>query len=150
MVVPMKAGGKTIGALTLGFVAAAVFAAVGFAVSATVSARERMVEFALLRALGLSGRQLGIWLAVEQGALVLVSLGLGTLIGIVLTATLLPLVSLTQTGDPAVPAVIVEYPWTAIIGLELAVVAVLAVIVVVMTVLLRRVGLGSLLRLGED
>ncbi len=140
----------TIGALTLGFVAAAVFAAVGFAVSATVSARERMVEFALLRALGLSGRQLGLWLAVEQGALVLVSLGLGTLIGIVLTATLLPLVSLTQTGEPAVPAVIVEYPWTAIIGLELAVVAVLAVIVVVMTVLLRRVGLGSLLRLGED
>jgi hypothetical protein len=140
----------TIGALTLGFVAAAVFAAVGFAVSATVSARERMVEFALLRALGLSGRQLGLWLAVEQGALVLVSLGLGTLIGIVLTATLLPLVSLTQTGDPAVPPVIVEYPWTAIIGLELAVVAVLAVIVVVMTVLLRRVGLGSLLRLGED
>ena len=34
----------------------------------------------------------------------------------------LPLVSLTQTGEPAVPAVIVEYPWTAIIGLELAVV----------------------------
>ncbi|HEY6634058.1 MAG TPA: ABC transporter permease [Acidimicrobiia bacterium] len=139
-----------IGALTLGFVAAAVFAAVGFAVSATVSARERMVEFALLRALGLSGRQLGLWLAVEQGALVLVSLGLGTVIGIVLTATLLPLVSLTHTGDPAMPAVIVEYPWPAIVGLELAVVAVLAVIVVVMTVLLRRVGLGSLLRLGED
>jgi hypothetical protein len=34
--------------------------------------------------------------------------------------------------------------------LELAVVVVLGVIVTVMAVLLRRIGLGSLLRLGED
>lgn len=140
----------TIGALTVGFVAAAVFAAVGFAVSATVSARERLVEFALLRAVGLSPRQLGSWLALEQGALVIVSLGLGTLLGVILTAGILPLVTLTQDGGPANPDVLVIYPWAAIAGLELAVVGVLALIVVVMTILLRRVGLGSLLRLGED
>jgi hypothetical protein len=140
----------TIGALTVGFVAAAVFAAVGFAVSATVSARERLIEFALLRAVGLSPRQLGWWLALEQGVLVIVSLALGTVIGIILTAFVLPLVTLTQSGRPALPDVIVTYPWPAIAGLELAVVAVLALIVVVMTVLLRRVGLGSLLRLGEE
>ncbi len=140
----------TIGALTIGFVAAVVFAAVGFAVSATVSARERLIEFALIRALGLTGRQLGVWLSMEQGVLVLVGLGLGTLIGVVLTATVLPLITLTQDGQPAMPPVVVEYPWTAIIGMELAVIAVLGVIVVAMTVLLRRIGLGSLLRLGED
>jgi hypothetical protein len=140
----------TIGALTLGFVAAAVFAAVGFAVSATVSARERLVEFALLRAVGLSPRQLGWWLGAEQGVLVTVSLALGTGIGAVLTAFLLPLVTLTQEGGAAVPDVIVMYPWPTILTLELAVVTVLGLIVVVMTVLLRRVGLGSLLRLGED
>lgn len=140
----------TIGALTVGFVAAAVFAAVGFAVSATVSARERMVEFALLRALGLSPRQLGWWLALEQGALVVVSLALGTLIGWILTATLLPMVTLTQDGGPANPDVIVQYPWDAIVGLVLAVVGVLGLIVLLLTLLLRRVGLGSLLRLGEE
>lgn len=139
-----------IGALTIGFVAAVVFAAVGFAVSATVSARERLIEFALIRALGLTGRQLGVWLTLEQGVLVLVGLGLGTLIGVVLTATVLPLITLTQDGQPAMPPVVVEYPWPAIIGMELAVIAVLGIIVVAMTVLLRRVGLGSLLRLGED
>lgn len=140
----------TIGALTLGFVAAAVFAAVGFAVSATVSARERLVEFALLRAVGLSPRQLGWWLGLEQGVLVTVSLALGTGIGALLTAFLLPLVTLTQDGGPAVPDVIVMYPWPTILTLELAVVAVLGLIVAIMTALLRRVGLGSLLRLGED
>jgi ABC-type antimicrobial peptide transport system permease subunit len=140
----------TIGALTVGFVAAAIFAAVGFAVSATVSARERLIEFALLRALGLSPRQLGRWLILEQGVLVLASLVLGTLIGVVLTAFLLPLVTLTQGGRPAVPDVLVIYPWTTVIWLELAVVGVLGLIVAVLTVVLRRVGLGSMLRLGED
>jgi ABC-type antimicrobial peptide transport system permease subunit len=140
----------TIGALTVGFVAAAVFAAVGFAVSATVSARERLVEFALLRALGLSPRQLGTWLLLEQGVLVIVSLALGTLLGALLTSTILPLVTLTQDGRPAVPGVIVQYPWPAIIWLEIAVVAVLGLIVAAMVALLRRVGLGSLLRMGED
>jgi ABC-type antimicrobial peptide transport system permease subunit len=140
----------TIGALTVGFVAAAIFAAVGFAVSATVSARERLIEFALLRALGLSPRQLGWWLILEQGVLVLVSLILGTLIGIVLTAYLLPLVTLTQGGRPAVPDVIVVYPWATVTWLELAVVGVLGAIVTVLTTVLRRVGLGSMLRLGED
>jgi hypothetical protein len=140
----------TIGALTVGFVAAAVFAAVGFAVSATVSARERLVEFALMRALGLSPRQLGVWLLLEQGVLVLLSLALGTALGALLTSTILPLVTLTQDGRTAVPEVIVQYPWPAIAGLEVAVVVVLAVIVSAMIILLRRIGLGSLLRMGED
>ena len=140
----------TIGALTVGFAAAAVFAAVGFAVSATVSARERLIEFALLRALGLSPRQLGGWLVLEQSALVIASLAMGTLIGVILTATVLPLIAVTQSGQTAVPEVIVIYPWRSIVTLELAVVALLGVIVAVMALLLRRIGLGSLLRLGDD
>lgn len=140
----------TIGALTVGFVAAAVFAAVGFAVSATVSARERLVEFALLRALGLSPRQLGSWLVLEQGALVVASLVLGTAVGVLLTAVILPLITLTQSGGPAVPDVIVVYPWRTVVVLEVSVLAVLAAIVAILTSVLRRVGLGSMLRLGED
>ncbi|HXV70425.1 MAG TPA: ABC transporter permease [Acidimicrobiia bacterium] len=140
----------TIGALTVGFVAAAVFSVVGFAVTATVSARERLVEFALIRALGMSRRQLGGWLGLEQGALVVVSLALGTVVGIILTAILLPLVILTQTGAIPVPETIVIYPWDTILILELVVVAALAIVVIVMTFLLRRIGLGALLRMGED
>ena len=44
-------------------------------------ARERVTEFGLLRALGLSPRQLGIWMALEQGLLVVSGLALGTLVG---------------------------------------------------------------------
>lgn len=140
----------TIGALTVGFAAAAVFSIVGFAVTATVSARERLVEFALIRALGMSRTQLGGWLGLEQGALVMVSLTLGTLVGVVLTAVLLPLVILTQAGAAPTPETTVVYPWSTVLALELSVVAALGVVVVVMTLLLRRIGLGSLLRIGED
>ena len=42
------------------------FAAIGFLVSATISTNERRGEFALLRALGLSDRQLTLWLALEN------------------------------------------------------------------------------------
>lgn len=139
-----------IGALALGFVAAAIFAVIGFAVSATVSARERLTEIALLRALGLSPGQLGRWLAGEQAMLVLVSIGLGTLIGLLLTAVILPLVSLTQSGSAAFPPVEVVFPWDQIVRLDTAVLVSLAVVVVAMTFAMRRIGLGSALRMGED
>ena len=140
----------TMGSLSMGFVAAAVFASVGFAVSATVSARERLTEFALLRALGLSNPQLGAWLAIEQAALVALSLGLGTAIGLLLSWLALPLISVTQVGTVPIPSLTVQYPWSTILLLELAVVGSLAVIVTVLVTLLRRLGLGSLLRLGVD
>jgi ABC-type lipoprotein release transport system permease subunit len=139
----------TIGALSIGFLAAAVFAAVGFAVSTTVSARERITEFALLRALGLSPRQLGSWMTLEQGVLVATSLGFGTLVGWLLTTFILPLVSVTQEGTKPFPNVAIVYPWDSVLALEIGLVAVLAVIVAAMTLLLRRLGLGSLLRLGD-
>jgi len=140
----------TMGSLSMGFVAAAVFAAVGLAVSATVSARERISEFALLRALGLSNPQLGAWLAMEQAALVALSLGLGTAIGLLLSWLALPLISVTQAGATPIPALTVEYPWSTILLLELVVVGSLTVILAVLIGLLRRLGLGSLLRLGID
>lgn len=140
----------TIGALTIGFIAAALLAVVGFAVSATVSARERLVEFALIRAVGLSNRQLTGWLALEQSVLVGVSLLLGTSTGALLTGAVLPQISLTQGGALAVPEPRVVYPWETILGFEAAMIATLGVTVVVMTISLRKLGLGSLLRLGED
>ena len=58
-----------IGVLGIGVVAAGLFAVVGFIVSAAVSARERVTEFALLRALGLSSESaLGLAVARERDA----------------------------------------------------------------------------------
>jgi ABC-type antimicrobial peptide transport system permease subunit len=140
----------TLGSLSLGFVAAAIFAGLGFAVSAAVSAHERLTEFALLRAIGLSSRQLVGWLSIEHGILVVISLIGGTVLGLLLSWVALPVISITQEARHAVPEVIVVYPWQEILLLEVGVVAMLLLSVGVLAVLLRRLGLGSLLRLGEE
>jgi ABC-type lipoprotein release transport system permease subunit len=139
-----------IGGLAIGFVAAALFAGIGFVVSASVSARERLTEFALLRALGLSPGQLSGWLSIENGMLVAISLVGGTGLGLLMSWVALPFITVTQDASRAVPPVIVAIPWSSIAVLELVTVAVLAVMVVVLALLLRRIGLGSALRLGDE
>ena len=139
-----------IGALSLGFVAAALFAAIGFAVSSAVSARERLTEFALLRALGLSTRQLTSWLTLENGLLVFFSMLSGTILGLLLAFFILPLVSLTQAAVQTVPGITVVIPWRSIILLEATSLLALAIVVIVLASMLRRIGLGSSLRLGEE
>lgn len=140
----------TIGSLMLGFVAAAIFAGIGFAVNAAVSARERLVEFALMRAVGLSNRQLLAWLSLENALLVVFGLVGGTLLGVMLAWVVLPLIAITQAATEAVPGVIVVYPWLTIFWLEMSIVAVLLAAVGLLAVMLRRMGLGALLRLGEE
>ncbi|HET7037209.1 MAG TPA: FtsX-like permease family protein, partial [Thermomicrobiaceae bacterium] len=139
-----------IGALSLGFVAAALFAAVGFAVSAAVSARERLREFALLRALGLSGGQLSGWLTLESGLLIAISLVGGTILGFLLAQLILPLLSLNQQAARAMPPATVVVPWLQVAIIEASTLVVLALVVAVLALALRRLGLGGSLRLGEE
>ncbi|HET7636128.1 MAG TPA: ABC transporter permease [Candidatus Limnocylindria bacterium] len=139
-----------IGGLALGFVSAALFAAIGFVVSASVSVRERLGEFALLRALGLSPGQLSGWLTLENGMLVAISLIGGTGLGLLMAWVALPFVTVTQDASPPVPPLIVTIPWGSIAVLEAITLAVLAVMVVLLAVLLRRVGLGTALRIGDE
>jgi ABC-type antimicrobial peptide transport system permease subunit len=139
-----------IGALALGFAVTGLFAVVGLVVSGAVSARQRRTEFALLRALGLSGRQLfgSLWL--ENGSVVLVSLVAGTGLGLVMAWIALPFITVTQAAADPVPPVIVEMPWDRILGLEILSAVALAVAVVLIGTVLRRLGVGGVLRMGED
>ncbi len=122
-----------IGILGLGSLAALVFASIGFLVSATVSISERIGEFALLKALGLSPRQLLLWLSLENLMLLATGLILGTLLGLLLAYLVLPFATLTPTGEPPVPApVIVVPPEAAVPTIALAAVLVLATVLLAM------------------
>jgi hypothetical protein len=138
------------GALSLGFVAAAVFAVVGFAVSAAVSTAERTTEFAVLRSLGLSDRQLSAWLALEGGIVAALALAGGILLGALVAWLVLPYVSLAGEGGRPFPEVVVELPWQAVAVLTGSLLAALAVVLAVQILLLRRLALGPALRAGES
>lgn len=139
-----------VGALSLGFVVAGLFAIIGLAVSAAVSARQRRTEFALLRALGLSSRQLSAWLWLENAGLALVSLVAGTLLGVLIGWVALPYVTVTQQAAAPFPPPVVRMPWTGIAILVAASGGALALTVLALGSILRRFGIGSVLRMGED
>ncbi|MFG2225226.1 FtsX-like permease family protein [Streptomyces sp. NPDC048644] len=97
-------------ALAAAAVVAALLAAVGFAVSAAGSLRERAREFAVLRALGAPRPQLARVVAAEQGVLIALALAVGTALGAALTHAVVPLVVLTAQATRPVPGVLVELP----------------------------------------
>ncbi len=135
-----------IGALALGALAALAFAAIGFVVSATVSTSERMGEFALLQALGLSRRELAGWLSLEHAALLGFGLVAGVGLGLLLAWLVLPFATLTATGAAAVPAPVVVVPWAALLPLAALAVLLLVVTVAIVTRQLAAVRIGSVLR----
>jgi hypothetical protein len=139
-----------IGALALGFAAAAAFAAVGFGASATAAARQRTLEFAVLRSLGLGRRQLSGGVGIESGVVVVLSLVGGTALGLLVSALVLPYVALGASGAAPVPPVRLAIPWQTILWLELALVVALAVIAAFQLRLVNRLRLAPALRRGEE
>ncbi|MEV8635312.1 FtsX-like permease family protein [Streptosporangium sp. NPDC051023] len=138
------------GALVLGFLAALAFALLGFVVNAAVAARERMAEFAILRALGVGFRQVFGLLAVEQAFLICLSLTAGTTVAVVVASLVVPHIVLTGQAAAVTPRVLLDIPWTATLALLAAVAVLLFVIVAVLARVLRRQGMGRALRIGED
>jgi hypothetical protein len=138
-----------IGALALGFVVAAAFAAVGFAASAAAAARSRMLEFAVLRSLGLRTSQLSAWITLESALVVALSLVGGTALGLIVSWLVLPYVALGTSGAPPVPPVRVSVPWELVLWLELALLVALVVISAFQVVRVRGLRLAPVLRSGE-
>ncbi|MDP5310045.1 FtsX-like permease family protein [Streptomyces poriferorum] len=105
---PLGAGPQS--ALLAVALVAAALAAVGFAVGAVGTLRERSAEFAVLRALGAPRRQLARLLAVEQSLLIGLGLLIGLALGAVLTRAVVPLIVLTGQATQPAPGVLVELP----------------------------------------
>jgi predicted lysophospholipase L1 biosynthesis ABC-type transport system permease subunit len=140
----------TLGALALGFVAATAVAGAGIMASSAGSARQRMSEFLLMRAIGLSPRQLTGWLLLENSLLIVLGVIGGTLLGLLLGWLVLPLISLTQTADQVFPGVQIVIPWGTIGLLQLAGLGLLVLLTIALAVIVRRGGLGESLRVRDD
>jgi hypothetical protein len=138
-----------IGALALGFAVAAAFAAVGFAASAAAAARARMLEFAVLRSLGLRTSQLSGWISLESGLVVGLSLAGGTALGLLVSWLVLPYVALGTSGAAPVPPALVSVPWELVLLLELALLGALVAVAAVQVLRIRAIRPAPVLRSGE-
>ncbi|MFI1508795.1 FtsX-like permease family protein [Streptomyces sp. NPDC020597] len=142
---PFGAGPEA--AFTAAAAAAAVLAALGFAVSAAGALRERNAEFAILRALGAPRRRLARAVAAEQGVLIALALAVGTGLGLALTRAVLPLIVLTGEAAHPVPDLLVVLPPLRVAALVTAVAAVPLFVVALLTT--RQADTVQALREGE-
>ncbi len=85
--------------LTLGAVTTILLALVGNLVASWLSARQRLINFAVLRALGTTPRQLASVLTWEQVILYATAIALGVVFGAILAGTIVP--ALVFTGLPS-------------------------------------------------
>jgi ABC-type antimicrobial peptide transport system permease subunit len=138
------------GALSLDFVVAALLSVIGFVVLFYVIAQRRAFEFGVLRAMGLSLRQLASSLSWEQITLLLSAIILGLALGIVLAQSVLPALATDETGKALLPPFATHLDVQSVVQLGLFLIACTLAASAATLVIFRRLQLHEVLRLGEE
>lgn len=142
------------GLLIVGAITAALLAVLGSVIQSLLATRQRATQFAVLRTVGMAGRQLAGLLLGEQMVVYAFGLAGGTLLGLLLATATLPFLQFSDTTiDPArlgIPSyqLVFNAPGTIIFYSALLVAFALALAIAARYA--TTIGLGKALRLGED
>jgi ABC-type antimicrobial peptide transport system permease subunit len=134
----------------LAYILTAILSLVGFATHFYMSARQREMQFGILRSLGLSPGQLYGWLSLEQIIMILAGLSLGTLLGILLNKLILPGLPISFGNKPAIPPFITLENWVEVFKLYLTLLVSFILTLGVATVILWRSNIHRALRVGQE
>ncbi|MBI3979484.1 MAG: ABC transporter permease [Chloroflexi bacterium] len=138
------------GLLSVGFLLAAALSVFALLLQTVAAFRRRLHELGVLRALGLSLRQLAGLAAIEQGFLILSGVGSGTALGLLAAAVYVPYLQLQSGPQAGVPPFVVEPIWADLWRLY-APVAVFAVLALPLTVhLIGRLRVNEAIKFGEE
>ena len=143
----LQAGGS--GILTVAFIAVLGLSMLGAVVTLVLSARARAVEFAVLRAVGASGRQILRGLLLEWGIVLVVGAAIGLALGRVVATLMLSFLEVTERGERVLPPFIVQTDWRALaLGVGLLTLVVVVTLLASWTAAMRR-SASTQLRLTE-
>jgi putative ABC transport system permease protein len=138
------------GALSLDFVVAALLSVIGFVVLFYLIAQRRSFEFGVLRAMGLSLRQLAGSLAWEQVTVLLSAVVLGVSLGLAVSTAVLPALATDDQGRPLLPPFATHLNIQSLVDLGVFLSACLLAALLATIVIFRRLKLHEVLRLGEE
>ena len=145
---PLTAAGWD-GLLFLSFASVLILSSLGFLVSSLAAARTRALEFAILRTMGFSMRQILAVVSFEQIFIVVLAMASGTLVGSRLGILMLGFLGVTERGEEVVPPFVLATDWGTI-GIAYGILgAVFLVAIGVVVALHARLALYRVLRLGE-
>jgi putative ABC transport system permease protein len=137
------------GLLSAGFLASALMTALGFLLYALFSFRRRFIEMGMLRAIGLSVRQMIGLLAAELASLVLLGMGVGTLLGVLASRLFVPFLKMGATTEAMYPPFQIEIAWVSIFEIYILLVALFLAALGVLVALLMRMKIFQAIKLGE-
>lgn len=138
-----------LGLLSVGFLSASLLTVIGFLLYAFFSFRERFVQLGVLRAIGLSTRQMAAALAIEQSLLLLVGLAAGTGIAVLTAVLFVPHLPITTGRYPGTPPFVVEIAWGDILRVYLVFGLMLLLGIGSTVWSLRRMKMFQAVKLGE-
>lgn len=145
---PLAAAGWS-GMLMIAFLSVLLVSSLGFVVYSYLSAQGRQLDFAILRTLGFSLRQIIGLVCFEQLFIIVAGLGIGTLIGERLSYVMMPFLQLTEQGGRVVPPFVLTIDWGTI-GMAYAILAVAFIITISLVILFfSRVAIHRTLRMGD-
>jgi len=131
------------GMLYAGFWISLLLALLDFAFYLVVTARQRAFSFGVLRALGWDAGHLWRLLLIEQAVLITPALVVGSLIGLGLAYLLLPFLALAG-GET------LKIPWLNLAGMLAALVGSFTALMAAAAIVVRRMSVNQVLRLGEE
>ncbi|MBN1429161.1 MAG: hypothetical protein JXB07_12370 [Anaerolineae bacterium] len=137
------------GVLSVGFVASALLTVIGFFLYALFSFRKRFIEVGLMRAIGLSARQMILYLAWEQAFLIGTGLLVGTALGILVGEIFIPTLQFGTEAAQLVPPFQVQIAWGALVQIYALFGALFLGASGGLAMLLRRMKIFQAIKLGE-
>jgi putative ABC transport system permease protein len=137
------------GLLSVGFGASALLTVLGFLLYALFSFRRRFIEMGMLRAIGLSARQMTALLAGELIFLILIGVAVGSALGIAVSQWFIPFLQLGTATTAHYPPFIVEIAWPAIIQIYILFALLFLSALGVLAALLMRMKIFQAVKLGE-
>jgi len=134
-----------LGFLSVGFIASIALTLIGNVVQSAASFQAQSTQLGSLRAMGLGGGAVAEYLILSQGLSVISGIAGGTLIGALTTLLFLPLLDF----GGGLPPYLVRVSWNDIFTVYAVFAGVLLSVTVLMTILLGRQRLSSVVKLGD-
>jgi len=138
------------GILSIGFAVAVLLTVLGFFLHSFLSFERRILTMGILRAMGLTVRQLFGLLMFEQIYLVLLGAGVGTGLGVFAGELFIPFFQVSTGFQNAVPPFVVDTAWQDVVRIYVVLGFMLAIGLVGTAALIARMKLYRTIKLGED
>jgi hypothetical protein len=137
------------GILFLSFAAVLILTGLGFAVYAALAVQSRSLEFAILRTMGYSSRQVLSLVSFEQLFVIVSGVFVGTFLGFPLGRLMIGYLGVTEEGGDPVPPLVSQVSWTAVLTVYGLLAIVFIGTITALAAVYSRLAVHRALRIGE-